>query len=169
MPLPDATRYLLQSYATHTAPDERIWYGGWNAILNTLFPAADGFQVNPRTFLDESAIPNFIFEVSKVMEAGGPGLQLQLVLVVQIKNTHQWPGGEEHQFAQICKQTSLALSQAASKKLYWIGVIGPHWRYGSKEDDSQPGLTPIIPWHDTTHDDTSFNDLQTLAELVRAL
>jgi hypothetical protein len=65
----------------------------------------------------------------------------------------------------------LAFSQpeAASKKLYWIGVMGPRWRYGSKEDDSQPGLTPLIPWHDTTHDDTSFNDLQTLAKLVRAL
>jgi hypothetical protein len=167
MPFPDVPRTLLQYYATHTAPNESIWYGGWNAILNILFPVADGFLINHRTFVDESAIPNFIFEVSKIAEVGGPGLQL--VLVVQIKNTHQWPDGEEHLFAQICKQTNLALSPAASKKLYWIGVIGPHWRYGSKEDDCQPGLTPLIPWHDTTHDDASFNDLRTLAELVRVL
>ena len=173
MPFPTLTRQVLQHYSTHTtAPIESVWYGPWNTILTTLFPASDGFQVTPqRKFVDEddheSTIPDFIIEVSRVTERGG--LNFQLVLVVAIKNSQHWPDGVERLFMQLCKHANFAFSQTARGKLYWIGVIGPHWRYGSKEDDGQPELSPLIPWHHTTHDDASFDDLQTLAGLVGAL
>jgi hypothetical protein len=43
-----------------------------------------------------------------------------------------------------------------------------------KEDDGQDdgpyvGLTPLIQWHDTIHDDASFVDFQTIATLVHAI
>lgn len=53
-------------------------------------------------------------------------------------------------------------------------MIGPHWKYGVKEDDGQGegvnhGLRPLIEWHHTTHDDASFADFLELAALVRAI
>ena len=61
-----------------------------------------------------------------------------------------------------------AFTSTAHSKLYWIGSIGPHWRYGEKEDKGQD-VQPLIDWHHTTHDQASFDDLQTLACLVAAL
>jgi hypothetical protein len=49
--------------------------------------------------------------------------------------------------------------------VYWIGVIGPHWRYGVKDDDGQDPI-PLIAWHGVTDDQTSYTDLQTLVALV---
>ena len=149
-----------------------MWYGPWTTILTTLFPATDGFVVNPQLKVvddddDESTIPDFVIQVSKFAQPGV--LNSQIVLVAEIKNSHQWPEGAERLFTQICKQANSAFSQTALRSVYWIGVIGPHWRYGRKEDDGQLKLSELIPWHDTTHDDASFDDLQTLARLVRAL
>ena len=106
-------------------------------------------------------IPDFVIQVSKFAKPGD--LNLQIVLIAKIKNSHQWPGGAEHLLIQICK---LANSQTALRSLYWIGMIGLHWQFGSKENDSQLKLSELTPWHDTTHDDASFNNLQTLAQLV---
>ena len=171
MPLPALTRQVLEYYTTNTAPMESVWYGPWTTILTTLFPATDGFQVTPQRKLDEddneSTIPDYIIEVSKATEPGR--LNFQVVLIVEVKNSQHWPDGVERLSVKICKQANSAFSQTARGKLYWIAVIGPHWRYGSKEDDGQFGLSPHIPWHHTTHDDASFNDLQTLTGLVGAL
>ena len=49
--------------------------------------------------------------------------------------------------------------------MYWIGTIGPHWRYGEQMDDGQ-GPVPLINWHDTTHDQASFNGFRVLADLI---
>ncbi|KAK2465585.1 hypothetical protein APHAL10511_002477 [Amanita phalloides] len=148
---------------------ESVWYGPWTTILTTLFPATDGFQVAPQRKLvdNESTTPDYIIEVSKVTAHGG--LDFQGVLIVGIKNSQHWPDGVERLLVQICKQANSAFSQAARGKLYWIAVISPHWRYGSKDDDGQLKLSPLIPWRHTTHDDISFNDLQTVAGLVGAL
>ena len=170
MPLPDLTRHILE-HTIHQPRTERVWYGPWSSILTTLFPSTEGFLVAPnQKFIEEDENEFTIsFEVSKRVQPGD--LKLQIVLIVEIKNSHQWPGGAERLFAQIRKNANVAFSrsQTTIKTVYWISVMGPHWRYGSKEDDGQLNLTPLIPWHDTTHDDASFNDLQTLAERVRAL
>lgn len=52
-----------------------------------------------------------------------------------------------------------------------IAIFGPlaHWRYGIKEDDGLLELPSLIPWHNTTHDNASLDDLETLAGLVRAI
>jgi hypothetical protein len=116
-------------------------------------------------------MPDFILEVSRVTgtESGGPSLHFQVVLIVQFKNYQHWPEGVAQLFVQICRKANSEFAQTAGGKLYWIAVIGPHWRYGIKEDDGQLELSPLIPWHHTTHDDASFDDLQTLAGLVSAL
>jgi hypothetical protein len=69
---------------------------------------------------------------------------------------------------QIRLQTNVAFAGTAAEKFYWIGTIGPHWRYGEKEDD---GLDPrpLIAWHDVTHSNGSYRDLKHLADLVAAL
>jgi hypothetical protein len=56
----------------------------------------------------------------------------------------------------------------AISKVYWIGVIGPHWRFGVKEDNGQTA-TPLIDWHDTAHDEASFEDFQRLVALVATM
>ena len=138
-----------------------MWYP-WSTILNSLFPAADDFQVTPKLF-----DPYFIFEVSRATELGDP--PLQVVLIVKVKNNQHWPEGETQLFVQICRQANSAFAQSARGKLYWIAMIGPHWRYGIKEDDGRLELSPLIPWYHTTHDDASFNDFQAITRLVREL
>jgi hypothetical protein len=162
MPLPSLTCQVLQYYTTHTAPMESVWYGPWIAILTTLFPATDGFLVTPQRKLvdeDESTIPDYIIEVSSVTDTVGLNFHRQVVLILEVKNSQHWPDGIERLFLQICKQANSAFSQTARGKLYWIAVIGPHWRYGSKEHDGQLESSPLIPWHHETHDDASFADL----------
>jgi hypothetical protein len=172
MPLPALTRQVLQYYTTNQAPMESVWYGPWTTILTSLFPAADGFQVTPQLKPvddddNESTIPDFIIEVSRATEPGG--LHLQVILIVEVKNYQHWPEGVARLFVQLCRQVNSAFAQTARGKLYWIAVIGPHWRYGTKEDDGQLELSPLIPWHHTTHDDASFDDFQILAGLVGEL
>ena len=40
----------------------------------------------------------------------------------------------------------------ATSKVFWIGTIGHHWRYGVKEDNGRE-MTPLIDWHETIHDE----------------
>lgn len=99
-------------------------------------------------------------------------LDFQVVLIVKFEKTQQWPEGEAQLFDQICRQAnSLLTTQSARQKLYWIAIFGPHWRYGInlKEDDGLLELPSLIPWHNTTHDNASLDDLETLAGLVRAI
>ena len=39
---------------------------------------------------------------------------------------------------QIDLQANTAFASAAVGEAYWIGIIGPHWRYDEKEDDQGP-------------------------------
>ena len=67
-------------------------------------------------------------------------------------------------------QANAAFAGTAYAKIYWIGAIGPHWKYGEKDqDDDEQGLVPLIDWHDTTHDAASYADRQKLAASVYAL
>jgi hypothetical protein len=67
-----------------------------------------------------------------------------------------FPYWDEHVTSETVKTVRRWLGRSlACRTLYWIAVIGPHWRYGGKDDDGQPKLSKLIPWHDTTHDDAS--------------
>lgn len=143
-------------------------YGPWTTILTTLFPDDQGFIVTPQRRIpedSESHIPDFVIEVVKLTS---PPITFRTVLIVEVKNSQHWPGGKARLDRQISRQTDVAFAGTAHTKVYWIGTIGPHWRYGKKEDNGQDPV-PLIGWHDTTHDGASYADLQKLAELVFAL
>jgi len=113
----------------------------------------------------KSHIPDFVIEVVKFT---GPPIQLRTVLIVKVKNSQHWPAGVPSLERQLNRQTDTAFSGTAVSRVYWIGVIGPHWRYGVKEDDGQDPI-PLIAWHDVTDDQASYTDLQTLVALVAAM
>ena len=173
MSLDQNTRNLL---AVHRPRSEDVWYGPWTSILTTLFPPVAGYVVTPqRKPYDEddatSRAPDFILEVTRIE---GPNLDVRTVLTVEIKKSQHWPRIIDRLFGQLNRQVDTAFAGSARDKLYWIAVIGPHWGYGMKEDDGQDedvnrGLTPLIEWHDTTHDDASLADFQVLTSLVHAL
>jgi len=72
---------------------------------------------------------------------------------------------------QIGLQADAAFAGTAVEKVYWIGIIGPHWRYGEKEGDIDNGRDPkpLIAWHHVTHDQASYCDLIQLVDLVARL
>lgn len=165
MPFHIVTRTVLEYYTTNP-PD--VWRGPWNTILTTLFPSAQGYIVAPQRRLPEdpeSHIPDFIIEVVKMSTAP---LTFRSVLIVKIKNSQHWEYGIPAFERQLNRQTDAAFAGTAHSKVYWIGIFGPHWRYGEKEADEQD-VQPLINWHPTTHDQASFDDLQTLARLVATL
>ncbi len=176
MPFNQITRDLLAYYTAHRPRTEDVWYGPWTTILTTLFPSDEGYVVTPqRKLYDEdgitSRLPDFVFEVTRIE---GPDLDVRTVLIVEIKNSHHWPDIVDRLLQQLNHQIDYAFASSARNKLYWVAVVGPHWRYGVKEDDGQDdgptrGLTPLIEWHHTTHEDASFSDFQALAALVRAI
>lgn len=66
-----------------------------------------------------------------------------------------------------------ALSEraTATSKLFSIGAISPHWQHIVKEDNGRElqvgqGLKPSIGWHDTIHDEASYDDFQDLVALI---
>lgn len=165
-----ATRTLLEHYTIHPPPSEDMWYGPWNTILTTLFPAGQGYIITPqRRIIEDNEtkpyIPDFIIEVLKLST---PPLTFRTVLIVKIKNTEHWPNGIPALERQIHRQTDVAFAGTAFHKVYWIGTIGPHWRYGVREYNGQDPRA-LIDWHDVTHDNASFYDFQDLAGLVAAL
>jgi hypothetical protein len=162
------TRTVLEYYTTNPSVTEDVWYGPRNTILTTLFPSAQGYIVTPQRHLPddpESHIPDFIIKVVKMSTA--PCI-FRSVLIVEIKNSQHWEFGIPAHQRQLNRQTVAAFAGTAHSKVYWIGVIGPHWRYGEKEDDGRD-VRPLIDWHHTTHDQASFDDLQTLARHVATL
>ena len=162
------TRTVLQHFTVNPPPTEDLWYGPWNAILNTLFPTTQGYIVAPQRRIpedSESHVPNFVLEVVRLTTSP---IQLRTVLIVKVRNSQHWEAGIPSLERQIKRQTGAAFSGTAVSPVYWIGVIGPHWRYGIKEGDGQDPR-PLIAWHDTTHDHASYTDLQALVALVAAI
>jgi len=174
MPFDVMTRTLLEYYTAHPPATEDVWCGPWIAILTTLFPTSQGYVVTPQRRLQDDPeihIPDFIIEVAKLSQATSsmPPLTSRTVLVVKIQNTQRWQSaGIEALQRQLNRQTDASFAGTAHTKLYWIGTIGPHWRYGEREDDGQD-LRPLIDWHHTIHDQASYNDLRALVDLVSAL
>ncbi|KAG9009493.1 hypothetical protein FRB94_014225 [Tulasnella sp. JGI-2019a] len=123
----------------------------WTAILTTLFPVTQGYIVTPqRRILEnsESHIPDLVIEVIRLTT---PPVIFRTVLILKVENSQHWTSGIPVLEHQINRQTDPAFAGTAFRKVYWIGTICPHWRYGSKDDDGQ-GPVPLINWHDITHD-----------------
>jgi len=195
MPFDAITRAVLEYYTALPPAAEDHWYGPWNTILTTLFPSSQGYMVTPQRRLrppagdPESHIPDLVIEVDKLSSTSSTGtgtvtgLTFRTVLIAKIRNSQHWQSGLgigiETLERQLDRETDAAFAGTAHSKVYWIGTIGPHWRYGERgvDDDahdatasgSGQNLRPLIDWHHTTHDQASFNDLQVLADLVSAL
>ncbi|KAG8954845.1 hypothetical protein FRC04_010328 [Tulasnella sp. 424] len=134
MPFDLVTRTVLQHYTEHPPATEDVWYGPWTAILTTLFPVTQSYLVTPQRRIpegSESHIPDFVIEVVQLTT---PPVTFRTVLIVKVKNSQHWTSGILALERQINCQTDAAFAGTASRKIYWIGTIGPHWRYGSKED-----------------------------------
>lgn len=130
--------------------------------MNTLFPISQGYITLPQRRITEdsrSPIRDFVIEVAKL--ATSP-FQLRTVLVVKARNSQHWQTGIPQLEKQIRRQTDTAFGGTAAFRVYWIGVVGPHWRYGVREDRPKP----LIDWHDTTDDQASYNDLLDLIALI---
>jgi hypothetical protein len=87
------------------------------------------------------------------------------VLLVNIMNHQSWESGQGALMEHIKHQTKAELVDNARERVYWIGVIGAHWRYGVMVDGEEDP-TPLIPWHHVTHDDASYHDFEQLRTLV---
>ncbi|KAF9506050.1 hypothetical protein BS47DRAFT_1353378 [Hydnum rufescens UP504] len=166
MPFSTTARTILEYCTTHTPATEDILYGVWTSLLGTLFTPEQGYMLAPRRCDDsDGGIPNAIIEVMKV--SPNP-LTLRTILIAKIQNTQYWESRIPALQRQLNRYTDGAFSGTAYSKVYWIESIGPHWRYGEKEYEGQDAR-PLIDWHHTTHDQASFDDLQTLTSLVTAL
>lgn len=163
-----SVRTVLEYYTNYTPSSEDAWYGPWNSILNTLFPSAQGYIVTPQrrlTDVDQSHIPDFVIEVLKI---SSPPLTLRTILIVEVKNSQHWEHGTTALYRQIGRQTDAAFAGTAHGIVYWIGAIGPHWRFGHKLDDGGD-IESLIEWQPTIHDQISYNHLQHLASLISSL
>jgi hypothetical protein len=140
-------------------------YWPWTTILTFLFPSTEGYIVTPQRRLPDDSDSHFVVGVVKLSTAP---LIFRTVLVVEIKNSQHWENGIPALERQLNRQTDAAFAGTAHTKVYWIGAIGPHWRYVEKEDDSQC-VQALIGWHHATHDQASFDDPHVLTRLVAAL
>ena len=173
MPFDNTTRTLLRRYTTDPPPSVAYWYGVWNTILTALFPSSQGYVITPQLGVAEDLkthIPDFVTEVAKMSESTpGRSLVLRTVLVVKIRNTLHWDSdkGKDSLMRHIRIQTDAAFADTEVGKVYWIGVIGPHWRYGETEKGyGGQDPRPLIAWHNVTQSDASYDDLMRLADLV---
>ena len=79
-------------------------------------------------------------------------LPLRTVLVIEIRDTPHWPANIPEQEVQIKHHTDKAFAGSeVSRARYWICVIGPHWRYGFKDDDAQFPTKIFRIWLDSLH------------------
>lgn len=159
-----ATQAALERPTLQGSPSESMWYGPWNSIIVSLFPSSDGYIVTPQMRYPQiGQIPNFALEVARLRI---PPTTFQVVLVVEIKNSHLWPSGISRLERQLDAHTDASFAETALNKVYWIAALGPHWRFGVKEEDGQ-GIRPLTDWHHEIHDEASYDNLQQLASLVR--
>ena len=178
MGFPGFVRSMLKEITAHTPSEEEpdIWYGPWNAILHTLFPAMERYMSSPhRRHLEKDAFgtwrhSDLIMEVVKVIDGYDPNLDRTVLIFGIMSSCHwEWACGKEALMQHIGRQADVAFSElrTAGQKVYWIGAIGPHWVYGEINDGQAP--RPLIEWHDVTHDEESYRDFLNLVELVASL
>ena len=129
MPFDAVTRAVLEHFTTEPPRTEDAWYGPWITILTTLFPSTQGYIITP-----QRRIPDFVIEVVKM---GAAPLIFRTVLIAKIRNSQHWEDGVPALERQLNRQLDAAFAGTAHSKVYWIGAIGPHWRYGEKLDEGQ--------------------------------
>jgi hypothetical protein len=162
---------MLQHYTDNPPHSVAAWYGPWNTILATLFPSNQGYVIIPQLAGVaeglQSPVPDFSIAVAKMSKRPR---RFRIVLVVKIRGSAYWESdeGKDGLMRLIRIHTGDAVQDSEEIKVYWIGAIGPHWRYGEREGEIQDPR-PMISWHDVIHDDASYDDLMRLVDLVALL
>ncbi|KAH8998327.1 hypothetical protein EDB86DRAFT_834234 [Lactarius hatsudake] len=140
MPFDPELRTILRQLTTIPLPVENDWYLPWALILNDLFPTAEGYYVGAQHHLPGEGnrrFPDFAV-VRKIPQFGSP-YRLRTVLIVEIKQNSEWRAGIPALMNQINDAADMAFQVNSVRRVYWIAVIGPHWRFGVKTDR---GLDP---------------------------
>ncbi|KAH8998326.1 hypothetical protein EDB86DRAFT_2912525 [Lactarius hatsudake] len=150
-------------------PDGSLWEAVWSSILISLFPISRGYFIAPHRRQNQTSD----LVIGVVKKINNDYSQMRTVLIVQIKCNWRLQSGILPLEEQINRHIDAAFRGekrpgTATSKVYWITTIGPRWRYGTKEDGGQ-GLKPLIEWHETTHDQASYDDFQILTSLVADL
>lgn len=163
---------LLQQLMTSPPRDESDWYGIWLTILADLFPLSRRYMYGPLNCVaKDNGTPYLAYEVSKFIAPS----KYRTVLIVVIMDSPDWRACIPSLETEINHLTDAAFSGAltrggaATSKVFWIGTIGHHWQYGVKEGNERElgrELKPLIGWHDTIHDEASYNDFQHLVALI---
>ena len=158
----------LQRLITDPSQYKDDWYTIWHGIIVQLFPISRNYAYWPlhRIAKDKRHTPYLAYEVSEFIAL--PATR-RSVLIVVIMESSDWracvPSLEEGINRLTDDALSGTLSDRATSKVFWIGTIGHHWRYGVKEDNGRE-MKPLIDWHETIHDEASFDDFQRLVALV---
>ncbi|KAF8274311.1 hypothetical protein EI94DRAFT_1714142 [Lactarius quietus] len=160
---------ILQHFTTKPPRHVCNRSGPWMSILVTLFPPSQDYALTPQGCIAEDShhTPYLLLEVAKMTYL--PSVQLRTVLIVAIMDGPDWRAGipllETEINRQIVASFNGPVRRSAISMVYWIGVIGPHWRYGVKEDNERDPK-PLIAWHDTAHDQASYDTFQHLTALI---
>ena len=162
---------LLEHFTTTTGLPQREhdWYGIWLSILGHLFPVSRGYIHRPlRRVARDNHAPYLAYEVSRFIALPA---KFRTVLVLAIMDGPDWRAcipsleKEKNHLTDAAFCGALSERVTATSKVFWIGTIGPHWQYGVKEDNGRE-MKPLIDWHETIHDEASYDDFQRLVALV---
>lgn len=160
-------RYIKMMETSRTS----IYYRGpWNAILNIIFPASQGYMVTP---FKEVATSNLYFDIAfRVTTYPGtmPGFCRSHVYV-EFRQAQLWPDGVKDFENYIKLELQKRMDKTFEKVVYWITCVGLHWRFGRvtnrkwvRKDEER--WVPLIEWQHTLSDETAFHHLCALAREV---
>ena len=165
---------LLERLITGPPQTNHEWYRVWCLILDQLFPLSRGYALAPlhRVTKDNRHTPCVAYNVSKFIDLTATP---HSVLIVVIMESPDWQACVPSLEKEINRLTDATLSgtlmerAVPTSKIFWIGTIGHHWRYGIKEDNGGREMKPLIDWHETIHDEASYDDFQRLVALIADL
>jgi hypothetical protein len=95
---------------------------------------------------------------------------IRTVLIVEIKLVDIWGSAAAYDrlMEQISRQADAAFNDKARERVFWIATIGPHWKFGHKDDNGQNPIS-IGGWQHTIHGAASYRKLMQLKAHVAQL
>lgn len=114
----------------------------WISILTRYFPTEEGFVVMPT---------GNVIELNRLERLPGA---FQTVLIVHIANPKQWVEGEKgiaKSMTSLQAVMKTSFRGWAGMEVYWISVIGQHWRYGIAKESGMSDDILLEPMSDWNH------------------
>ena len=129
----------------HHAPLPPRMYGIGRGLPSS--PSTEGYIVTPQRRLTENFDSHIrIFPTSSLRSWNCLPRQLSFGLSLWKKNSQHWESEIPVLERQLNRQTDAAFAGTAHTKVYWIGTIGPHWRYGRTRCADPYWLASYRPW-----------------------